>query len=311
MDPSRLPFWRSWRRDVVRGAVLFAVVVAAGVLVTRAIRGARDRLVDLAGLTGLSELAGIGDFDFEATPSDSADAFHWAGRLTQGATLWVRNVNGPVVVEGARGDSAVVSAFKYWRRSDPAAVRLVVQRDDSGLTVCALWPGHEHACGPRGAYRVAGVRGNDVSVRLVVRVPRGVRVEASTVSGRVQVAGTSMPVAAKTLNGDVDISTSAGSVVGVSVNGAVRAAVGELRAADSVRLKTINGAIEMLLPAGAHADLKATTVSGEVRTDLPLRVEGRASPRRLQGRLGTGGAMVDLTTVNGSIRLAAHPTPPR
>ena len=44
-------------------------------------------------------------------------------------------------------------------------------------------------------------------------------------------------------------------------------------------------------------------VNGDLDSDLPLRIEGRVSRRRIQGKLGDGGPELSVSTVNGSIRI--------
>ncbi|MBI4545853.1 MAG: hypothetical protein HY703_11705, partial [Gemmatimonadetes bacterium] len=51
------------------------------------------------------------------------------------------------------------------------------------------------------------------------------------------------------------------------------------------------------------ADVRAQTVNGNLTTDFPMTVVGRASARRLQGSIGKGGPELHLSTVNGGIRL--------
>jgi DUF4097 and DUF4098 domain-containing protein YvlB len=49
--------------------------------------------------------------------------------------------------------------------------------------------------------------------------------------------------------------------------------------------------------------VRATTVNGEIETDFPLTITGKFGPRRLNGTIGSGGRRLDLSTVNGSIKL--------
>jgi DUF4097 and DUF4098 domain-containing protein YvlB len=65
----------------------------------------------------------------------------------------------------------------------------------------------------------------------------------------------------------------------------------------------VNGGITLALLAGIGADLEARTVNGSIQSDFPITVSGRMNPRRLAGRIGQGGRMLDVETVNGSIRL--------
>jgi DUF4097 and DUF4098 domain-containing protein YvlB len=70
-----------------------------------------------------------------------------------------------------------------------------------------------------------------------------------------------------------------------------------------VEFETVNGSITLDLPEGSNVDLHASTVNGSIDSALPITVSGRFSRRSLQGRIGEGGTRLDVSTVNGSIRL--------
>jgi len=59
----------------------------------------------------------------------------------------------------------------------------------------------------------------------------------------------------------------------------------------------------MTLPDGLNAEVKAATVNGDIETDFPMSVQGRISKRRLEGTIGSGGRLLELSTVNGGIEL--------
>jgi DUF4097 and DUF4098 domain-containing protein YvlB len=65
----------------------------------------------------------------------------------------------------------------------------------------------------------------------------------------------------------------------------------------------VNGGITIDLPANVSTDVRASTVNGGIVTDFPLTVIGRLGPRRLNGTIGSGGRRLELSTVNGTIRL--------
>ncbi len=62
------------------------------------------------------------------------------------------------------------------------------------------------------------------------------------------------------------------------------------------------GSVSLALPEGTNADLHARTVNGSIRTDFPLTVRGKIG-KRVEGKLGEGGFKMNLSTVNGSIRI--------
>ena len=44
-------------------------------------------------------------------------------------------------------------------------------------------------------------------------------------------------------------------------------------------------------------------MNGDIETDFPLTVTGKISRRKLEGTIGGGGRLLELSTVNGGIEL--------
>ena len=71
-----------------------------------------------------------------------------------------------------------------------------------------------------------------------------------------------------------------------------------------IELESVNGAIELYLPAGVSARVDAETVNGSIDADdFGLEVEKGFVGRDLDGEIGGGDAKVSLDAVNGSIRI--------
>lgn len=299
--------WRGWRREIVRGALLFGVVVACGLFVAAQVR-AFDPV-------SLMRNAGFDFNDHNDGDREWVESARFAGAIRDGETIWVRNLNGPVSIEAAEGDSFLIVAEKSWRHSDPHTVDVQMVpaegRAGGSVTVCALWQGRSESCGPGGEYQMRGHKGHsDVAVRFVVHVPAGVRLDATTVNGGLEAVDVASPLKLVTVNGGIDIATATGPVNATAVNGNVEAQIHSLAA--GVELETVNGSIEIQVPASINAQLEASTVNGKVDTELPVQVTGKISPRHLRAMLGNGGAPLKLTTVNGSVsitELGADPAP--
>src|SRR5438132_133913 len=88
-----------------------------------------------------------------------------------------------------------------------------------------------------------------------------------------------------------------------NVNGGVHARYRAASPDGRHRFSTTNGSITVSVPEGAGGRLEAGTVNGSIQSDLALESTGRATRRRLQGRLGKGRGSLELSTVNGSIHL--------
>ncbi len=190
---------------------------------------------------------------------------------------------------------------------------------------------------PKGKKLRSFFGGSRGSVSYEIKLPRLMNVDARTTNGRLSSTGVegeqnyrstngkvviqdvSGNIEARTTNGSVEISDSAGSIRTRTTNGTIRArnvsgslsaktTNGTIRASfakppnGEVHLETTNGTVRLTLPEGTNADLHARTVNGSIRTDFPLTVRGKIG-KRVEGKLGEGGPRMDLSTVNGSIRI--------
>jgi len=305
-------FWQTWRREIIRGAVLFFGVIALGLCIRYVIVRARQGVVDnlpvalrsLRGLRDLKNLPNNFDFDPDAYggPRDTADTWQYRAKVAPQHWVWIRNTVGSVRVEAAKGDSLEVVAVKTHHRSDAASVHIETVKVADGIAICAVWGQGRGRCGPGEDFKPSSLRHNDVAVDFTLRLPKRVRLGASTVNGAVHVANATAPLVVATVNGDVDAETSAGPVRATSVNGSVRARMRAFGDTGEVALFTVNGAATAELPVQLDADVEASTGNGAIETDYPLVVTGKLG-KHLQGTLGAGGRQVRITTVNGAINL--------
>ena len=294
-------FWIKWRREIIRGAFLFTTVVAVGLLVISAVN---------RGISSIPARFGLnfnGDFDPEfpglGPGRTVADTWSYHARVTAPHWVWIHNTNGPIRVEPARGDSVEILGIKSYRHSDPATVKVTTTRHEGGLTVCALWGETPVTCAPGSEWKPTSVKGNDVAVEFVVRLPKGIALGATTVNGSVHVAGASAPVVAVSVNGGVDARTARGPVQAISVNGSVHASMQGFADTGQVKVVTVNGSATVVLPERLDADFDVTTVNGNISSDYPVTVEGKFVGKKLRGVVGAGGREVHVTVVNGSVRL--------
>lgn len=290
-------FWLRWRSDILRGVVIFGVVLGGGLFVRSLVHRGR------AQLSGLERSF---DTDFFASDRQRAEPWTYVTPLASKRTLWVRNVNGSITVEPADAGSVEITAERTFRHSAADSVRIVTAESEKGITVCAVWPGtsSDGTCGPDGHYTSdPKLRGNDVAVVFTVRVPRGVKVDASTINGDVEVRGASAPIGVVTVNGDVTIETSGGPVRAVTVNGDAQATIRGFAEPGDVNITTVHGDAMLDLPDRVDAVLDGHTVTGDISSDFPLTIAGKFASHNLSGTLGKGGRRIHITTVAGDVQV--------
>jgi hypothetical protein len=146
-------------------------------------------------------------------------------------------------------------------------------------------------------------RGGSGSVQYTLTVPRSARLEdISNVNGSIEIEGARGHVKASTVNGALRATGLAGSAELSSVNGAVKVAFASLAQVKSISAGTVNGAVELDLPAGANADLSASTVNGSISGDVSVKKNWPIGAE-VKTRLGQGGPKINLSTVNGGVRI--------
>lgn len=210
--------------------------------------------------------------------------------LAKNGRFSLENTNGRVEVSGWDREEVRVEATKRAgseRALEELKVEIVGEGDE--IRVRTRYPR------PR-------FMGGSGRVDYAIRVPRSARVSVENVNGRVEVHGVASQVAAETVNGSVEVRDAVGEVEASAVNGSVEVSMARVDPDGRNRLRTTNGSVRLTLPADVNAEIDAGTVNGGVSCDFDID-GGRKTRRKLEGRIGSGGARFDLAAVNGSVRI--------
>jgi DUF4097 and DUF4098 domain-containing protein YvlB len=209
----------------------------------------------------------------------------------------IENINGDVHVNVWDQNSVKVDAVKraYSQKSLSEAT-IDVQSAPDMLRIKTKYPEQRNYGGRNREDRMA-------SVEYTLTVPRSSQLDgADLVNGSLDVEGVQGDVRANLVNGTVTASGMGGEVKISTVNGGINANVASLGTTKDVQLNSVNGAIVLNVPAGASADIKASTLNGKITNDLGLKVEdGQFIGHNMSGQVGSGGARIRLNNVNGSI----------
>ena len=232
--------------------------------------------------------------------------FRWNGIVSPGQTIEIRGVNGEIKAEPATANEAQVLATKTARRSDVNSVQVKAVQHAGGVTICALYPstdgGYANDCTESRNQSDSGINNNDVRVDFTVRVPAGVAFVGRTVNGDISAMSLSGNVNTKTVNGSIRISTT-GYAQAATVNGEISARLGDANWPSAVNFKTLNGEINLDLPANVSTDVDAETMNGQINSDFPINLTSIKSRTKVRGTIGSGGRTLNLKTLNGSINL--------
>lgn len=273
--------------------------------------GARIAGWALAALLALAAAVALGALwpvvlhgvEARAETGKEAGEYNWTWNLAKGKSIEIKGINGDIDVKLASGTVTRVNAVKIAHRSDPDDVTVEFVEHENGVTVCAIYPSKNgsNRCGPGEKGSQSNNR-SDTEVHFTVEVPAGVGLIGRTVNGDVEAENLKSPARVSTVNGGVRVSTSE-EVEAATVNGSITASMGKAQSSRDLDFATVNGSITIRMPEGFDAQLSASTVNGTIESDFPVTIRGKIGRRSLKGTIGSGGRDLNLTTVNGSIRL--------
>jgi lia operon protein LiaG len=127
----------------------------------------------------------------------------------------------------------------------------------------------------------------------------------------VRLNGLANEIHARTTNGGVKGVNIIPSLIEASAtNGGIEFELGApLDSTDSIEMETVNGGVELSLPSESKATIAARCVNGGVKVEgLEISKEDQQNDherrRRLNGTMNGGGAKVNMSTINGGVRLS-------
>jgi len=219
-------------------------------------------------------------------------------------------VNGCFTVEGYDGKDVVVESHgaeigshhrpprgaEGMKRIDSGAIGLTVEEEANTVTI------HDRGAG---------------SGKVLVRVPRETTLKLScTNGGDLKVAGVSGDLELDDTNGGVSAANVTGSVIAHSMNGRVLVSLDRVGPDKPMSFSSMNGDVDVTLPAGTRATLRMKSDNGEIWTDFEVRLTPNASPQVVEevhgkrkvkmdkatvGTINGGGPDLTFKTMNGNI----------
>lgn len=241
-----------------------------------------------------------------AAAQDRDSDLHWDRRLSSGQRVHARNINGDITV--TRSSSGRVEIIGIRQGSSRSARQLSAQVNETpdGIMVCVVRADSDDECDGNG-YR----RHNDDdedwgrgSLNLEIRIPSNIEIDASSVSGNVNVDGAQGDVRVGSVSGDVKVELErVRSVEARTVSGQIIASIESFSDNGQLSFRSVSGDVKLGLPRSLDADLSMSSVSGQLDSDFQMTLGGRNSRRRIEARIGRGGRELDVTTVSGDVRL--------
>jgi hypothetical protein len=238
---------------------------------------------------------------------------------SQPATLKAHLISGSITVTAGSGSQVVIESQEGARERERGR-----NRDRDGSV-------------PPGMHRIdAGAHGFNVeedhnvvtvipdfggqNINLAIQVPANTSVELKTINGgHIDVTGLSGDLDVENTNGPITLTNVSGSVSAHTLNGSLTVSLDRVTPDKPMSFSSLNGKVDVTLPADVKARLRLKTTNGAVYSDFDVKMEPDASKpvvedgrgqggkyrirmdRGVYGSINGGGPEYSFQTMNGSI----------
>jgi DUF4097 and DUF4098 domain-containing protein YvlB len=153
-------------------------------------------------------------------------------------------------------------------------------------------------------------------INLEVEVPMKTKLRVSIVNGGITVDSVDSEIEINTVDGAITLTNVSGSVVAHAVDGRIGATIARVAPQAPMAFTSLNGDIDVTLPAAVKANLRLRSDQGDVFTDFDVQLIAGASANRTQrngrgvrfdinrsiyGTVNGGGPDFELRTFDGNI----------
>jgi hypothetical protein len=258
-----------------------------------------------------------------------SDEIQRSYQLVPGARVDVSAISGPIVIETSDTNIAEVHVVRTARsRAELAYRNVIVEPQGSGLVVRG--ESEREDAVPHGVL---------VNHRVLLKIPRQVRLSMNNISGAATIGNIDGPVQVENISGAARFADVRGPLIVNLVSGpltvgnvgdkvqlthisgevTVGRTVGHLELSDvsgevtatierldhrGVRVSRVSGEIDLRFTDVLNADVVASNIDGDVLLDLPdVSMQNRPVRTMLRARVGTGGWPISITDVSGKVRL--------
>lgn len=242
-----------------------------------------------------------------ATTNLAAQETRFTPTLRPGQQLSITTVDGDVTVSRGSGSTAEIVATKRVRRGDGSRVKAVMEESSDGVKICTVYlhkgEADRNTCRGDSSGNWSGGDNSDIDISYAVKLPTGVSLSVNTVDGSVDARGVDAPSSIRSVDGSITFEGVAPRDLN-TVDGDIHATITGGTATTEMTFRTVDGSIDITLPADVAISVKGSTVDGSFSSEFPMTILGKVGPRSFEGTIGSGGTKtLRLSSVDGDISL--------
>jgi hypothetical protein len=268
--------------------VLIVVILIVGVAclgLWRSQGSVRQKLSEVVGMSGDKQQGVTGD--------ETRKTFV----LKPGERIQVEGINGQVDIQTS--DTKTTEVYVRRTADSPDSLRrreMIIEQTGDGLIVRAqdnhigFWE------------RLFGHNPKD---EVIIKAPRQIALTLRGINGPVTTGNIEGPLEARGINGRIQLGETQESAEIRGVNGNISIGLKQLNERGA-RLSGVNGNIELRLTNDLNADLTAHGMNGRLSSEIPaVTVDKDDHGSHFSAHIGSGGAPITISGINGNVRLTA------
>jgi len=232
---------------------------------------------------------------------------------SKAGSLKVNLLNGSIRISGYAGKEVVIEA------TSKGAEKPDKPNDERASGMRRIVPGNGielTATEDKNAITISS-RFINKAMSLHIKVPQKFALKATTVNeGNIIIENVDGELEIANVNGDITLTNVSGSAVANTINGALKASFKTIDMKSPMAFSTLNGDVDVSLPAAAKFDVKIKSDRGEVYSDFDINVE-KSQPQAtrsnkdgmfrvsvedwVKGKVNGGGSEIMMKNMNGNI----------
>lgn len=238
-------------------------------------------------------------FAASASAFEVTEKFNRTHPLAADGSVSLSNMNGDVEIVAWDRNEVRIEAVKFAKDEDRLEkISIEVDAQADRITIRTKYAKKEDRNWWGGSKN-----NNPGGVRYKLRVPTALaHLKVDTMNSDVTTAGVRGDMKIATMNGGINATGLTGDANFDTMNGRIFASFDAVKSGQKISLDTMNGSCTVEIPRNADAQVRASTMNGRVRSDIPITIE-RSTRRSLRGTLGNGGATISLDSMNGTLNL--------
>jgi len=224
------------------------------------------------------------------------------------SSIIVNNVNGDIKIQSWKNNSIDIYAKIAGSEKEYIDnIEIKVERQDNTIKIKTNYikePERENLRSFEGfiSFIKRFIKGFNSKVDYYIKIPYQTNLDKiENVNGDIIVNNINGYIKSFTVNGNINIENFTGEVKAETVNGSIKIILSELK--NDIKCETVNGGIDVYLPENINARIFAENINGAIDSDFPISVSSRIINKELRAKIGDGGNLIRLETVNGNISI--------